>query len=739
MVNIEIDGKKLTAEAGSMIIEVADANDVYIPRFCYHKKLSVAANCRMCLVEVSNIPKAVPACATPVADGMVVQTSSDSAREAQKAVMEFLLINHPLDCPICDQGGECELQDLAVGFGDDDSSYCENKRVVHDKNIGPLIETEMTRCIHCTRCVRFGMEIAGIRELGMLGRGETAEIGTFVGKCVDSEVSGNIIDLCPVGALTAKPSRYKYRPWELQGTPSIAAHDCLGSNIDIHHRRGKVIRVVPRENEAVNEVWISDRDRYSYEALNSDSRLKSPMIKEDGQWKTVDWQTALERVVGGLNGVLQKHGSESIGALASPSATTEEFYLLQKLMRNLGSGNIDHRLRQLDFSDSENDPLFPELGRDIASLETLDASLLIGCNLRKELPLAALRLRKSTFTGKVCVINQQDYEFNFKLAEKNIVAADNFAEEIAAVLKAACEDLPENTLDSEWQKLISDVGVSDNHKHIADLLKQDSSTQGKQRAIILGAVAQSHADFATLRALARKLAEVTGASYGVISSGANSAGAYLAGAIPHRRPDEAEANGKNVSQMLADDLKAFLLLNVEPDKDTLQSEAALSAMKQAEFVVSLTPFNDGEVLDYADVLLPQAAFSETSGSYVNLNGISQSFIGAAPACGEARPGWKILRVLGNFMEFDGFDYESSEAVLDEMTSRIAGQSINNDIRLPASLKSDSGDVAEVGIYAIDSIVRRASALQQTQDALKAGNTTGSENMKSAETNDSAKG
>ncbi len=733
MVNIEIDGNKVSAEAGSMIIEVADANDVYIPRFCYHKKLSVAANCRMCLVEVSNIPKAVPACATPVAEGMVVQTSSESARAAQKAVMEFLLINHPLDCPICDQGGECELQDLAVGFGDDDSVYCESKRVVVDKNIGPLIETEMTRCIHCTRCVRFGMEIAGIRELGMLGRGETAEIGTFVGKCVDSEVSGNIIDLCPVGALTAKPSRYRYRPWELQGTPSIAAHDCLGSNIDIHHRRGKVIRVVPAENEAVNEVWISDRDRYSYEALNSESRLHSPMIKEAGQWKTVDWQTALERVVGGLNAVLQKHGFESIGALVSPSATTEELYLSQKLMRNLGSHNIDHRLRQLDFSDSENDPLFPELGRDIASLETLDASLLIGCNLRKELPLAALRLRKATFTGKVCEINQYDYEFNFKLAEKNIVAAEKFAEEIAAVLKAACSDQSDNTLESQWQQLIANVNVNESHKHIAHLLKN-----GKQKAIILGAVAQAHNDFATLRALARKLAEVTGASYGVISAGANSAGAYLAGAVPHRRPDEGEAQGKNVSQMLAEDLKAFLLLNVEPGEDTNQPEAALSAMKQAEFVVSLTPFNDGELLDYADVLLPLAAFSETSGSYVNLNGISQSFNGAVPAFGEARPGWKILRVLGNFMEFDGFDYESSEAVLAEMTDQIAGESVETIIMLPESLQSQSGSVVEVGIYAVDSIVRRAHALQQTQDALKA-KSTAAENTERTETNDSAIG
>ncbi len=705
MVNIEIDGKKLTAEAGSMIIEVADANNVYIPRFCYHKKLSVAANCRMCLVEVSNLPKAVPACATPVAEGMVVQTSSDSAREAQQAVMEFLLINHPLDCPVCDQGGECELQDIAVGFGGDCSVYQESKRVVLDKDIGPLIETEMTRCIHCTRCVRFGMEIAGIREMGMLGRGETAEIGTFIAKSVNSEVSGNIIDLCPVGALTAKPSRYTYRAWELEGTHSIAAHDCLGSNIEIHHRRGKVIRVVPRENEAVNEVWIADRDRYSYEALNSENRLKTPMVKVKGLWQAVDWQTALTRVVDGFNKVLEKDGAESLGALASPNATTEEHYLLQKLIRNLGSNNIDHRLRQVDFSDSHNDPLYPELGREIASLETLDASLLVGSNLRKELPLAAIRLRKSTFTGKVCVLNQKDYEFNFKLAVKQITAANNFAMELAAILKAATKNL-----DGEWQKLMTEVAVTEAHKKIAKLL-----TDGTETAIILGAVAQSHDDFATIRALAKKLAEVTTSSFGVISSGANSAGACLAGTVPHRRPDEGEAKGKNISQMLQANLNAYLLLNVE-SADITASETALKALQAAEFVVSITPFADGEVLDYAEVLLPMAAFSETSGSYVNLNGKHQSFTGAVAPVGEARPAWKILRVLGNFMQFEGYEFESSAAVLSEMETRIAGKKINSEIMLPESLKSSCDNVKEVGIYAVDSVVRRAVSLQQTVDA-----------------------
>ncbi len=712
MVNIEIDGKKVKAEAGSMIIEVADANEVYIPRFCYHKKLSVAANCRMCLVEVANLPKPVPACATPVADGMVVETSSENAREAQKAVMEFLLINHPLDCPICDQGGECELQDLAVGYGDDESNYVEQKRVVHDKNIGPLIATEMTRCIHCTRCVRFGMEIAGVRELGMTGRGETAEIGTFIAKSVDSEVSGNVIDLCPVGALTAKPSRYSYRPWELTASASISPHDSLGSNIELHTRNNKVLRVVPGDNDAVNEVWISDRDRYSYEALNSDSRLQQPMLKTNGKWQTVDWQTALERVVGGFNDVLQKHGSDSLAALVSPSATTEEMYLTQKLMRNLGSNNIDHRLRQTDFSGDNSDPTFPELGREISSLEELDASLLVGCNLRKELPLAAVRLRKSTFMGKVAVINQQDYAFNFKLAVKQIVTADQFSNELAAVLKAASED----KLDGSWTKLLADVEVTEAHQKTADLLCNSS-----EAAIILGAVAQAHPQFNTLRCLAKQLASITGASYGVISAGGNSAGGYLAGAVPHRKPgtDLGKDSGKNTSQMFQGDCKAYLLMNVEAGADCADSEAAKEAINNAEFVVSLTSFADGEVADYADVMLPMAAFTETSGSYVNLNGIWQSFKGAVAPQGEARPAWKILRVLGNFMEFEGFDYESSEDILAEMEATLAnsGKPSVTEAKVPKTLKSTLNQVKETGIYEVDGIVRRAASLQATTDGM----------------------
>ncbi len=717
MVNIEIDGKKLTAEPGSMIIEVADLNDVYIPRFCYHKKLFVAANCRMCLVEVGNIPKPVPACATPVAEGMVVQTQSDIARDAQKSVMEFLLINHPLDCPICDQGGECELQDIAMGYGGDSSRYEETKRVALDKDIGPLISTEMTRCIHCTRCVRFGAEIAGVREMGMLGRGETAEIGTFISKSVDSEVSANIIDLCPVGALTAKPSRYSARAWELKSYASIAAHDCLGSNIELHVRNDRVMRVVPKENESINEVWLSDRDRFSYEALNSEQRLQQPKIKENGEWKTVDWQTALKRVVGGLNSVLQSHGKEALGALVSANSTVEEMFLAQKLIRQLGSNNIDHRLGQADFSDDKNDPLFPELGCDIAALEDQGAVLLVGSNLRKEQPLAAVRLRKTTRQGKIFAINQNDYAFNFKLSANQIVAANEFANQLAAVLSAAVTKT-DVTLSDDWKTLIENVEVQEAHKKIANALVESSDA-----AIIFGAIAQSHPDFSTLRSLAVKLAKVTGASFGRLTAGANSAGAYLAGAVPHRDPLVIAKDlpaGKNARQMLSGDIKGLLLLNVEPGQDALESETALKAMQDAEFVVALTAFSDSEVADYADVMLPAAIFAETSGSFVNVNGTLQSFKGAVTPVGEARPIWKILRVLGNFMELPGYEYVSSEDVLAEMEKSCSNKIKKPTYKAPISLTlaaelDKKPSVKEVSIYQADPLVRRAKSLQATAD------------------------
>ncbi len=695
MVNIEIDGKKIEAEAGSMIIEVADANGVYIPRFCYHKKLSVAANCRMCLVEVANVPKPVPACATPVADGMVVKTKSPLARAAQKAVMEFLLINHPLDCPICDQGGECELQDLALGYGEDVSRYTERKRVVRDKDIGPLIETELTRCIHCTRCVRFGTEIAGMRELGMLGRGEYSEIGTFVEKSVESEVSGNVIDLCPVGALTAKPSRYQARPWELNAHKSVAAHDCLGSNIEIHTRRGRVIRVVPAENESINEVWLSDRDRFSYEAIHSPHRLQAPMIKENGAWTTVDWHTALSKVVGRLNEVLSANGADALGALASPSSTTEELYLLQKLVRALGSHNIDHRLHQTDFSLDSKGLHAPVLEFGVDALERLDATLLVGSNIRMEQPIAALRLRKSTRNGQVFALNQEDYPFNFKLAGKRIARPKDWLAELANIAVTLGSD-------KAWIAALAGTPTAE-HKSIADALKA-----GENSAVILGAVAQSHPAFAALMAMTREISILSGAKWGVLSHGANAVGAHVAGALPVSATGQ--AMGKNAKQII-DQCRAFILLGCEPGRDSAFGDQAVAAFKNADFVVALSAFANGELLEYADVLLPIGTWAETSGTYFNACGQRQTFQGAIPPVGEARPAWKVLRVLGNFMELEGFDYTSTEEIMAELGERAIPKLSTWPTFESVDCTVDT--VKEWSIYDTDMIVRRAKSLQMT--------------------------
>ncbi|NQD36513.1 NADH-quinone oxidoreductase subunit G [Permianibacter sp. IMCC34836] len=702
MVNIEIDGKKLQVEPGSMIIEAADAAGIYIPRFCYHKKLSVAANCRMCLVDVTKAPKAVPACATPVNEGMIVQTKSPKALDAQKAVMEFLLINHPLDCPICDQGGECELQDLAVGYGRDISRYTEGKRVVEDKDIGPLIATEMTRCIHCTRCVRFGTEIAGIRELGATGRGEHMSIGTFIEKSVDSEVSGNVIDLCPVGALTAKPSRFTARAWELQSRPSVAPHDCLGSNVDVHVRRSDVIRVVPRENEAINEVWLSDRDRYSYEALIKSPRLTSPRIRRDGQWHDVSWQEALELTSANLK---QLAGAD-LGALASPSATTEELYLLQKLLRGLNSNNIDVRLRQRDFSTDAHAPLFPALGVPVANLETLDATLLVGSNLRREQPIAALRLRKSTRSGVVMSVADADYDWNFKLAE-DIVAPDLLAS-LAGIAKALSVRKVE-LLPAGAQALLANVVVSEAHSRVAAQLLRDGN-----KAVLLGAAALEHEYAASVQALAELIGLLSGASVGVFSHGANSAGAWLAGALPHRREaGQAVSAGRNAVEMLKNGLKAYVLLDVEPEHDSIVGKAANESLKNAQFVVALTPFADSAASQYADVLLPMGAFTETSGTFVNANGVFQTFAAAVPAKGEARPAWKILRVLGNLLNLKGFDYNSSEEVLAELKAVMA-RTAAPAVSWHAPSKLSGGSAGQpLGLYQVDGTVRRAASLQQT--------------------------
>ncbi len=719
MVTIEIDGKSYQAEAGQMLIEIADANGIIIPRFCYHKKLSVAANCRMCLVEVEKAPKPLPACATPVMEGMKVFTRSTKALTAQKAVMEFLLVNHPLDCPICDQGGECELQDVAMGYGKDVSRYQEGKRVVFDKNIGPLIATEMTRCIHCTRCVRFSQEISGVQEMGAPGRGEHTKIGTYIEKNVTSELSGNIVDLCPVGALTAKPSRFSARAWEMQQYDTIAPHDALGSNIHLHVRRNQVLRVAPKENEAVNEVWISDRDRFSYQAIAAEDRLTAPMIKKEGIWQTTDWEHALAFAADGLKTLISKHKASSIGALASAMATVEELYLLQKVMRGIGSQNIDHRIRQVDFSDQNEAPLFPYLGQAIVDLENCDAALVIGSHLRKEQPLLNHRLRKATLRGaKVMLLNPIDYEFNLPIAAKIIVTPSAWIENLAGIAKALSEK-GGTVIPANMATLLADVVVNEHQWAIAQSLET-----GQKRTVLLGHLATAHPQFAVIRALAATIAKLTGANFGYLGEAGNSSGAWLAGVLPHRAAacEPVNTAGLDAQAMLNQALKAYILLGLEPELDSCKGAAALATLNKADFVVSLSAYHTPAMESYADVLLPIGLFTETSGTYVNCEGKWQSFSGAVTPPGEARPAWKILRVLGNLFDLDGFDYIASDQVRDEVRTAIGDKRANNQAawQIPTTLSVDSAKglerLSELPIYSVDALVRRAGALQSTIEA-----------------------
>ena len=721
MVNIEINGQQLQVPEGTMVIQAADEAGITIPRFCYHKKLSVAANCRMCLVEVEKVAKPLPACATPVTEGMRVFTRSPMALEAQKSVMEFLLINHPLDCPICDQGGECELQDLAVGYGKDVSRFAENKRVVPDKNIGPLIATEMTRCIHCTRCVRFGQEIAGIMELGATGRGENMRIGTYVERAVNSEMSGNVIDLCPVGALTSKPYRYTGRPWENSHKPGIAAHDCLGSNINLDVRRNHVMRVVPRENEALNEVWLSDRDRFSYTGIYSEDRALRPRIKQGDVWKEVVWETALSYAVEGLKTVRDQKGSDQIGALVSPSATLEEHYLLQKLMRGIGSNNLDHRLRQQDFSDQDIAPLYPALGQDVADLEELDAALLIGSWLRKDQPIAAHRLRKAAMRGaKVMTINALDYEFTFPLSANLVSPPSQMPANLAAIVKALM-NLTGKAAPTGLADLLASITVEDTHQQIAQhLLNADKAS------VLLGNQAMHQAEFAALRALANVIADMANTRLGYLSDGANAAGACLAGCLPHRGvAGQALSNaGKHAYSMINECMGAYVLLGVEPEFDCANGGRALSAVTDADFVICLTPFVTDAMREYADVILPIGVFAETGGTFVNATGQWQSFQGAVQPLEESRPAWKILRVLGNLFELDGFDYVSVDEVRTEVEAAAGSTKATtaSEWRCPSSLAIASAGLMRVGylpLYAVDPLVRRAQPLQATQDAITA--------------------
>lgn len=698
-VKITVDGKELEANSGQMLIEVTDAADIYIPRFCYHRKLSIAANCRMCLVQVEKAPKPLPACATPVASGMVVHTRNKYAIEAQKATMEFLLINHPLDCPICDQGGECELQDIAMGYGRDISRYNEGKRVVADENLGPLISTDMTRCIHCTRCVRFGQEIAGIQELGTIGRGDRMEISTYIEHSVDHELSGNIIDLCPVGALNNKPYRFSARAWEMEQRATVAPHDCLGTNIHAHVLRGRLKRVVPRDNDAINETWLSDRDRFSYEGIYSEDRLQQPLVRRDGQLHETSWEEALQVVAEGLQGLADSHGGDVLGAWISNSATVEEAYLASRFMRHLGSDNIDHRLRRRDFRGQSSEALLPGLGMPIADVDSLKGLLVIGSNLRKEVPLLAHRVRKAAMAGaKVSFLNTDSYPVLFPVAEELVSDAAGFVDELHGLIAAA-----------------EKAGTgSPAQQAIVQSLSTDNC------AIFLGHVAARHPAWAELWQLAGRLAHLTGAHLGQITEGSNAAGVSYAGALPHRGAAGAVRSqpGYDFSQMLVSPLRGLMLLGVEPEFDCTDQVGAMNTVASADFVVALTPWLTASAESHADVILPIGTFAETSGTYVNAAGEWQSFTGVAQPVGAARPAWKVLRVLGNLVSAPDFEYQTTEGVRDELLALTRHEVSGNAPKLETAdgVKVQATEL-HVPLYAIDGLVRRASSLQRTRDAV----------------------
>ncbi len=722
LVNVEVDGKAVKARRGAMIIHVTDQNGAYVPRFCYHDKLPVAANCRMCLVEVEKAPKPLPACATPIAEGMKIFTKSKAAIGAQKATMEFLLINHPLDCPICDQGGECELQDLALGYGRDIARFSERKRVVKDKNLGPLVSTDMTRCIHCTRCVRFGQDIAGIPELGTTGRGENMEIGTWIERSVDHELSGNIIDLCPVGALNSKPFRYQGRSWEMTQVPFVSPHDGIGSNLFGHVLRGKLKRVVPRANDDINETWIADRDRFSYEGLHAEDRLLKPMLREAGTWREASWEEALAAAARGL-----KAAGSATGTLVHPSCTLEEMHLAARLTRGLGSSNIDHRLRTRDFRDAAADPRQPGLGISLSMVESLAGALVIGSNLRAELPLLAHRLRKAAVRGKakISFLDSSVREYRFPVAVQIARSPADWAHELAGTLAAVVE-ITGVEPGSAYASLLRGIVATPEQRTAAAAL-----CNGSARAVWLGAMALRHPAAVDLRALAGEIARLSGATLGLLAEGANAAGAWLAGVVPHRQAGGVPAQGLGLRDMLENAQRSYLLVGaIEPSADVADAALATRALRAAACVVAVTPYVTDEIKEIAHVLLPMASFAETSGSYVNLEGRLQSQTGVSKPPGEARPGWKILRVLGNQLELDGFDYQSSDEVRDELlgvVSANAGGAVPIALvthHLPAiaavagAAEIDLGAL-DVPMYAIDAVLRRSPALQQTKIAAAA--------------------
>ena len=717
-IKLFVNDQEVTARKGAMVIEVTDEHDIDVPRFCYHKKLSVAANCRMCMVEVENAPKPLPACATPVVEGMKVFTKSKLALDAQQGTMEFLLINHPLDCPVCDQGGECELQDVAMGYGNSISRYTERKRVVADKELGPLVSTDMTRCIHCTRCVRFGTEIAGISELGATGRGEFMEIGTYVEKSLSSELSGNVIDVCPVGALNAKPSRMTARAWEMVQVPSVIPHDGLGSNVYLHTLRNQVMRVVPRENEEINETWISDRDRFSYEGINSNDRATKPLMKTDQGWTSTDWDTILSKTAEKIS----EFEAKDIGVLVAPHSTLEEMFLLQKLFRQLGVNNIDHRTHQLDYSDQDVMPLFPYLGQTIQSVEENDSIFIVGSNIRLEHPMLAHRIRKANgkSNGRRCevfTLNPQNFEFYFTLEQTWSAAPQLWLRSLAEIAKCAqtTDGLPDSL-----KTFVDSVNASVDAQQIYNSLKF-----GQRSCLMFGALAESHPEASALRALCNFIARETGSSFAHLVRSGNTAGAWLAGALPHRlhAGKAASEPGLHTAHMISSPRKMFVLFNLEPEFDFSNSIAAVEAMQAADFVVLFTPYVNEAMQQYADVILPIATFAETDGTFVNNEGRWQSVEKAVAAPGDARAGWKILRVLANKLGFQDIQYQFSDEIRDELK-----QEFDIDVAFDSNLKDFTHvsnaipdekaiyRVSEMPVYAVDNVVRRAASLQQTNEA-----------------------
>ncbi|HWX78881.1 MAG TPA: NADH-quinone oxidoreductase subunit NuoG [Steroidobacteraceae bacterium] len=708
-VNIEVNGVALKARKGQMIMQVTDPAQIYIPRFCYHDKLSVAANCRMCLVEVEKAPKPLPACATPVTEGMKVFTKSPKAVAAQRATMEFLLINHPLDCPICDQGGECELQDLALGFGRDISRFNERKRVVKDKNLGPLVSTDMTRCIHCTRCVRFGAEIQGYPQMGTTGRGEHMEVGTYIEHSVDHELSANIIDLCPVGALNNKPFRYHARAWEMTQSALVSPHDAFGTNLYGHVLRGRLMRMVPRENEAVNETWIADRDRFGFEGMYSSDRIAQPMLRIDGALKTVDWEVALTAAAEGLQGAIKAHGAAAAGFLTSPMATVEELYLLAQIARGVKCPNIDHRLRQLDFRAQENETGYPNLGVAIADVERLEGVLFVGSNLRHEMPLLAHRIRKAAVKGgaRVGFLNPRRFEFMFPVAGY-VVAETDMVQELTGLVHAAA-GLAGKPVPSG----VASASVTDAHRSLIGAL-----CSGTRRALILGTLAQRHPAYSQLKGLCTALADLCGASIGLITEGANSAGAYLAGAVPHREPGGAPAAavGLSARAMMESALKAYVLFGgIDPANDLAADSAALD---KADLVIAISTHLPESLRAAAHVVLPIGSFAETSGTYVSSEGRWQSWSGAAKLPGESRPGWKVLRVLANLLNLHGVDYDSSDEIRDALKV-VCGrrtEAERSGLRGPIpNGQTPTGAWVDIPPYQSDVLVRGSDALAKTKD------------------------